>query len=125
MTAASGTLAAIIRMTPVSVTSERSTARSGRSRLLPGGGPGLTRFSGAGFPLHQDAPGGAGSYRPSTGVSPLRSSGGEVNQPASRVGGHASNSARTAWLSPLSMRTIACYVALSSATLLSGVQGWR
>jgi chloramphenicol 3-O-phosphotransferase len=47
---------------------ERSIARSGRSRPLPGGGPGLTRLPGDGFPLHRDTPGRARSYRPSAAM---------------------------------------------------------
>jgi hypothetical protein len=51
-----------------------------RSCRLPGGGPGLARECGAGFLFHRDVPGDAGSYRPSTGVYPLRPTGGELEQ---------------------------------------------
>jgi len=36
-----------------------------RRRLLLGGGPGLARVRDAGFLVHRDVPGSAGSYRPS------------------------------------------------------------
>ena len=63
-----------------------AVGRSCRSRLLPGGGPGLIRIiCGAGFLFHRDLPGVAGSYCPSAGVYPLRPTGGEVEQVARGV----------------------------------------
>jgi hypothetical protein len=49
--------------------------RSCRSPALPWDGPGLAPLPGAGFLFHRDAPGGAGSYCPSAGVSALRPTG--------------------------------------------------
>ena len=51
--------------------------RSYRSRQLPGGG--------AGFLVHRDEPGEAGSYSPSAGVLTLRPTDGELEQIPRRV----------------------------------------
>ncbi len=95
--------------------------RSYRSRQLPGGGPGLTRKRGAGFLVHRDEPGEAGSYSPSAGVLALRPTDGELEQIPRRVHVPAGDqAARGACIRPLGQEQLGFHRSASRARLAGG-----